>query len=139
MIKEKNKEDLQKKYLELQILVNQINQIQQQIQIMQNQILELKNLEDNLKRFKEIKENTEAYVPLGLNIFIKAKLADNKEFLVGVGNNALVVKNLEDTLLLIQSQINEVQNIINELEAQFTNLDLNAAKIQEELSGLSNQ
>ena len=76
---------------------------------------------------------------MGLNIFTKAKLSENKEFLVGVGSNVLVPKTLEETIDLIEKQIEEIGKIIHELERQLSELDLRGQVVQEELVNLSKQ
>ena len=139
MAKEKNNQDIQKNYLELQLLVNQISQIQQQIVSIQTQLNEIKNLKDSLEKLNKVKLNTEIYVPLGLNIFTKAKLANNDEFLVAVGNDILVEKSLEETTGLLSKQIIEVEKIILELETQLNALDANAQEIQTNIVNLSNK
>ena len=134
-----NKVEVQKKYLELQILINQINQVQQQILAIQNQMLELRNLKENIGKIKDIKINSESYVPLSSNILIKAKIIDNNEFLVAVGNNVLVPKTVEDTIELVEKQIKEIGDIILELEAQLNELDNKGKEVQDEIMDLSKQ
>ena len=134
-----NKVEVQKKYLELQILINQINQVQQQILAIQNQMLELRNLKENIGKIKDIKINSESYVPLSSNILIKAKIIDNNEFLVAVGNNVLVPKTVEETSELVEKQIKEIGDIILELEAQLNELDNKGKEVQDEIMDLSKQ
>ncbi len=139
MTKEKNKEEIQKKYLELQIIANQINQLQQQISLMQNQILELKNLRENILRFNEVKLGSLSYSPIGSNIFVKSKIEDNQEFLVSVGSNVLVAKSADETRILIERQINEIEKISYELENQLNIMDLRFQELQKEISDLDKQ
>ena len=139
MAKEKSNEEIQKKYLELQLLVRQINDLQQQIITIQTQILELRNLKENIEKFKEIKPGSESYVPLGLNIFAKSKLTDNKEFLVAVGSNIMVTKTLDETADLIGRQVIEIEKVVVELEAQLNEFDLKGQDLQMELVDLSKQ
>lgn len=134
MVNEKNKEEVQKKYLELQVLVNQINQLQQQIISIQNQFVELKNLKANLEKFGELKINSETYFPFGLNIFAKAKITDNQEFLVGVGSNILLPKTLKETTELLYGQVKEVEQILIELEMQLNELNVKGHELQEEIT-----
>ena len=134
MINERNKEDVQKKYLELQILANQINQLQQQILSIQNQFIELKNLKTNLEKFGELKLNSETYFPFGLNIFAKARITDTQEFLVGVGSNILLPKTLKETTELLEQQVKEVEQILIELETQLNELNLKGHELQEEIT-----
>jgi len=67
----KQDKDLQKKYLELQYIIQQITQIQQQILAIQNQLLDLRNLKENLNKVNEIKSDKDAIIPLGYNIYTK--------------------------------------------------------------------
>ena len=139
MVKEKDKEELQKKYLELQIIANQINQIQQQINLMQNQILELKNLKENILNFNNIKVGSASYSPIGSNIFVKSKIKDNKEFLVSVGSNVLVAKSMDETKVLIEKQADEIEKISYELENQLGIMDLRFQELQKEIMELDKQ
>jgi prefoldin alpha subunit len=139
MVKEINKEDIQKNYLELQIIINQINQIQQQILSIQSQANELQNLKESLNRFKKINVNEEAYIPISNNIYTKAKILDNNEFLVAIGSNLLLTKNIDETLLLINQQISDIENIIIELESHLEQLDFKGQQIQLNLSNLDKQ
>lgn len=139
MAKEKNKEEIQKKYLELQITANQINQIQQQINLIQNQILELKNLRENILKFNEVKLGSLSYSPIGSNIFVKSRIEDNKEFLVSVGSNVLVSKSTDETKALIEKQIDEIEKISSELENQLNIMDLRFQELQKEISELDKQ
>ena len=139
MAKEKNKEYLQKKYLELEIIANQINQIQQQISLIQNQVLELKNLKENILKFNDVKIGSASYSPIGSNIFVKSRIEDNKEFLVSVGSNILVEKSIDETKILIETQIDEIEKISYELENQLGLMDLRFQELQKEIMELDKQ
>ena len=139
MAKAKNEKDIQKKYLELQLFINQINQIQQQFVLVQNKINELNSLKENIGNFSKIKEGSESYVSLGLNVFTKAKLIEPKEFLISIGSDILIPKTIEETLKLVDSQINEMQQVTVELENQIRMFDLKAQDLQKDISESSKQ
>jgi len=138
MSKQKN-EELQKKYLELQIIVQQINNLQQQFSNIQNQILELNNLKESLNSIKDIKENSDSFVPIGFNIFTKAKLHDTNELLVNVGSNVFVIKTVEETNSLINSQINQIEFIIKEMEDKLHELEKSGELLQSQIMEMSNK
>ena len=138
MSKQKD-EELQKKYLELQIIVQQINNLQQQFSNIQNQIFELNTLKDSLNSIKDIKENSESFVPIGFNIFAKTKLHDTNELLVNVGSNVFVIKTVEETNSLIDSQIRQVELIIKEIEDKLYELEKTGELLQSQIIGLSNK
>ncbi len=132
MPKQKN-EDLQKKYLELQIIVQQINQIQQQLSNVQDQIFELNNLNESLNSIKDIKENTESFAPVGFNIFLKTKLQNTDELLVNVGSNVFITKTIDETNSLVNSQKEQIELIIKELEEKLNELEHTGELIQSEI------
>jgi len=137
MQKQDNQEGMQKKYLELQIIVQQINQLQQQLINIQNQLLELNNLRENLNNIKDLKENTESFASLGYNIFIKTKVQDTNELLVNVGSNVFVIKNIEETNSLINSQMKQLELIIRELEDKLNELGNTGQVLESEILDLN--
>ena len=138
MPKSKN-EDLQKKYLELQIIIEQISQIQQQINILQNNIFELSNLMESISILKEIKKDAESFSSLGSNIFVKTKIQDANELFVNVGSNIFVVKDLEETKLLVSSQINRVDQVIRESEIKLNQLGEDGRLLESEIMEMTNK
>ena len=134
-----NNKEVQKKYLELEIILQQINQIHNEIVNLQNQILELELLKQNLNKFKGLKKGTNSYVPLGLNIFAKAELKENNEFLVAVGNNVIVKKNYEETIEFVNNYVEEIERILNDLQSQLNLMDSKGQELQQELQNLINK
>ena len=91
-------------------------------------------MKTNLEKFVELKIDSETYFPFGLNIFAKARITDNKEFLVGVGSNILLPKTLKETTELLEQQIKEVEQILIELEQHLNELNLKGHELQEEMA-----
>ena len=133
--RDKEKE-LQQKYLELQLINNQMNQMQQHLNLIEAQILDLKHLENSLEEIKNVKEDTEILVPLGSGTFIKGKLIDNKEVLMNVGANTIVKKDLEDAISIIKNQEEELKNLIEQVERELTEVSVQAQIVQQEVQDL---
>ncbi|MFH1331982.1 MAG: prefoldin subunit alpha [archaeon] len=121
------KSNVNEKYLELQILNQQIKQLQQQIINLENQIIELEVLEDNLNELKKVKEGTEILVSMGAGIFAKAQLKDNKKVIVNVGSSTMVKKEIDEAKTLVTDQVNQMKQIINEITEE---LEKAAVRIQ---------
>jgi prefoldin alpha subunit len=122
------KSNVNEKYLELQILNQQIRQLQQQIVNLENQAMELEVLEDNLEEIKKVKEGTEILVSLGAGIFAKAQLKDNKKLIVNVGTNTMVKKDVDDAKKLVSDQIGQMKELIIDISNE---LEKAAVRIQE--------
>lgn len=133
---EKNKE-LQQKYLEFKSLEQQINQNQQQISILNKQIVEFKNLSDNLLKIKQTKKDTEMFSPLGAGIFLKAELKDTQNVIMNVGSNTFILKTVDEASDLIKKQVEELGSIINQLELNLQELVMHAQKLEQEIITLT--
>jgi len=89
-----DQKELNEKYLEMQILDQQLKQVNQQLLNLDNQTLELQRIEENLGDLKETKNGTELLVALGGGIFSRAELKDNKTVLMNVGANVVIEKDI---------------------------------------------
>jgi len=132
-------EKLQKLYLEFQILDQQIKQIEKQNTALNNQLMELAATNQSLEDMKKLKEKTEILVPLSSGIYAKAELKDNKNFIVNVGANTALVKDIDSTKKLMESQIEEMKNLqvnlINQLQGQTTK----AAMLEQEINKIASE
>lgn len=128
-----SEKEAQQKYIELQILTNQIKQIQQQISALENQSLALMELKDNLFEVSKVNPGTEILIPMGSSIFLKAELKDNKDIVMGVGSNVTVKKDIVSSQKVIESQINELNLLVSQLEHELEHIAIEAQSKQQEL------
>ena len=129
----KENRSLQERYIEFQILTEQISKIQQQTFSLSQQIMELKILKDSLNRLTKINLDTESFIPISPNIFVKAEIKDNKDVLVSVGSNVLVKKTILETEKIIDTQIKEIEEVMEKLQNDLKVIETKSIEIQEEL------
>ncbi|MCX6711989.1 MAG: prefoldin subunit alpha [Candidatus Woesearchaeota archaeon] len=128
------KQELQEKYIELQILDQTIRQIQQQLSILDQQLFELQRLNENLDEISKVNINSEILTPLGAGVFIKTQLKDNKDIFMNVGSNIITKKTVEESKNIINEQLQKIKLTISEMEEEITHATINAANIQQEIS-----
>ncbi|MEA3378066.1 MAG: prefoldin subunit alpha [Nanoarchaeota archaeon] len=128
-----NKEELQQRFQELQLLSSQLKQVQQQIGLFNQQAEELKKIKASVEEIEAKTENTEILAPLGAGIYIKAKLQKPKEVIMNVGNNVTVQKSTEDAKTIIHGQIKEIESIIGEMRLEFERGAVRAQHLQIEI------
>ena len=121
-------EDTQRKYIEIQILEQQIKQIQKNLEILNQQIFELNMISNSLTEIKKTKIGQELLIPLGSGIFIKTELKDNNEILTNVGSDVVVSKTNAETKTFIKSQTEFVTEMITKIEQE---LHLSISKYEE--------
>ena len=121
-------EDTQRKYIEIQILAQQIKQIKKNLEILNQQIFELNMISNSLTEIKKTKIGQELLIPLGSGIFIKTELKDNNEILTNVGSDVVVSKTNAETKTFIKSQTEFVIEMITKIEQE---LHLSISKYEE--------
>lgn len=129
-------EETQKKYMELQLLDQQIKQLQQQLMTVNQQIVELRRVDDDLTEFGKIKENSNMFFALGPGIFAEGAIS-NKDLLLNVGSNVLVKKPIIDTKKLINVQVAELEGLMVKLQEDMGAIGLRGNELQEELAELT--
>jgi len=125
--------DMQTKYMELQMLDQQIKQIQKNSELIENQIEELHLVIQALDDLSKAEVGSDVLVPLSGGVFVKAKLEDNKNLLINVGAGVSAKKTIPETKELIEKQIKEIEKAKIELVGELQNFAKKAQTIQEEL------
>lgn len=130
---------LQEKYIEMKTIEEQMKQIQQQAATLEQQLVELMGVKQSLEDFKKANKGDEILIPVSPGIFAKAELKDNKEFLVNVGANIIVKKDIESTKKLMDKQIEEIRGLHSTVMMQIQRLALKASSIEQELNELASK
>ncbi|MBN1156354.1 prefoldin subunit alpha [Candidatus Woesearchaeota archaeon] len=133
---EQNKKALQEKYVELQLMDEQIKEVQKHMLHFDQQISEVSNVRNALEQFRDVKQGEDALIPLANGIFVRAKLSNLDELIVNVGSNIAVKKSLEETKKLLDEQSAEIQGIRARIATQLEQLASKAQVLQAELMKL---
>jgi len=128
------KEEIAQKYMEFQLLNQQVQQSQQQLQMISQQVMELKILSKNVTEISSSEEGSEMYSNLGVGVHLKSSIKDIKYLLVNVGAGIFVKKTPEETTEIVDKQVAELDKYIQNME---TNLNKNMERaeiLKEEIS-----
>ena len=126
----------QRKYLELQVLNQKMQQITEQIQQLEQQSAEVDRITQSLDEFAQVPKETEALVPVANGLFAKAELLDTQNLVVNVGMNTSVQKTIPEVKQLINSQMDEMRKLQEDLSKQLTQLTQHAEQAEAELRKL---
>lgn len=127
---------LQEKYMEMKMIEEQMKEIHKQAQVVEQQLMELMATTQSLEDFKKTDKGDEVLVPISSGIFAKAELKDNKEFLVNVGADTVVVKDIDSTKRLMEKQVEEMRELHAKINMQMQKIALHASSIEGELKEL---
>jgi len=134
-MKEPSKE-VKQKYMELQLLQNQLMQVQKQIQALDAQAGEMDAVQEVLEDFAVSKVGSDMFVTLTPGLYVKAKLEVNDSVLLNVGGGAVVQKSIPDAKKIVAEQGTELRKLQDELSEQMRKIAEQAGKTQEELRAL---
>lgn len=124
----------QKKYLELQIIDQQLRLIQQQLDQIDQQMLEISTIFESLDEMKLAKDGEDILVPLVNGVFLKAKLTDSNNMLVNVGSGSLVSKTNAELKSLLEKQLAQLTNYKDNMMATLQNLYNEADRIEQSIN-----
>ena len=132
-------ENLQKLYLEFQMLDQSIKQLEKQNTALNNQLMELMATNQSLEDMKKINKGTEILMPLSGGIYAKAELKDSKNLIVNVGSNITVTKDVDSTKKLIETQIDEIQKLQKNLVIQLQEETTKGALLEQEINQIASE
>jgi len=130
------KKDFKEKYMEHQVLMQQLQQLQENISSLDKHILDLKVLNDNLDSIGKTESGKDTLMPLGSGIFVNGTLKDNKSVIMNVGANICVEKSVEEAKQTIDKQIEDVGNLLEQLQVEITNTSFRLQELQNEFQNI---
>ena len=125
---------LQQKYLELQVIDQQMKQLQRQLQLIESQMMEVTMTKEALNELGAVSKGTEMLAPISGGIFVRANLADSNKLAVNVGAGTVVEKTIPEVIRIMEEQESEIRKTYNSLAEELQKLGEKALEIQEELS-----
>ena len=132
----KTQEELQKKYMEMQMLDVQMKQIHKQLESVEENIGELMQTKNNIESIRGISQGTEILVPISSGIFVKGAIKDTSGLLVNVGANTVVNKSVEETKALLDSQMEEITKYREQMLQVLHKLENKAIELDKQLTGM---
>jgi len=121
------KKEIQENIEEFNILELKLNEIEQQTNLIEKQITELKGLEISLDKLKNFDKKTEMFSMLGSDTFIESEVKNNDKVLVNIGAKIFMKKNIKEAKESIEKRIDKMDGVYKELAEE-------AGKIIEKLT-----
>jgi prefoldin alpha subunit len=106
----KREQELSQKYIDYQMLEEQLKNIENQLKLISDNLLEIKYITESIDEISKLEKDRIILSPVSPGIFVKAKIQNPGTFYVNVGNNVVVKKNLEESKELMSIQQNEMKN-----------------------------
>ena len=130
------KEEVQKKYMELQLIQRQLQAIQQQVQALESQAGEMDLVQQVLEEFSMSAPGSDSFVTLTPGVFVKAKVLETDKVVLNIGAGAAVEKSIPDAKKIMADQGVELRKLQEELIGQLQKFAQRAEQLQDELRSL---
>lgn len=138
-MKKELEKKIKQKYLELQIMDQQLRQLQQQINKIDEQLMELALTDQSIEELRNIKNGSETLVPIAPGIYVEGTIKNVDSFIVNVGANIAVKKNIEETKKIIIQQIEEVSAYREDMAKRMKEIAEAAVEIEKEIETLDKE
>ena len=133
----KSHDQAQEKYLEFQLVQQQLEQLTKYMEELESKQAEFLSTKENLSELKISKIGSDIFMPVAQGIFAKATLSSSDELLVNVGADIAVTKPIPEVVSLIDRQIAEVKEIRFNIHANIEKLTERLNTVMEELESFS--
>ena len=133
MAENNNEQKLQEKYMEFQMLQQQMEQVSKYLEELDGKVHEFMQTRTNLKKMAEM-PLSEAFVSLAPGIFAQAEMKENQKFIVNVGANVLVEKSVPQISEMLDRQIKEISQVQIQMDQNLQSLNTRINELVKELS-----
>jgi prefoldin alpha subunit len=124
----KGEEELRRLSVELRFLEQTAEEVQSRINMVNAMITDLTYASMTLEGTEKEKENSELFVPIGSNSYIKAKLENPDKIIVGMGAGVSIEKTLPEAKEIIKKRIENLDKTRTSLQQQL-------AQVTDRISG----
>ncbi|MFW9946786.1 MAG: prefoldin subunit alpha [Candidatus Odinarchaeota archaeon] len=122
---EKN-QNLQNQLYQLRILREQYDMYQGQLEIINASLGNYLNTKYTLQNLKDgVKKDDEIIIPIGGIVGVKASIQDTEKFLLFIGKDTVIEKNIDESIEFIEKLIQQHNEQIKSLSQIIQKLDLN--------------
>jgi prefoldin alpha subunit len=124
----KSEEELRRLSVELRFLEQTAEEVQSRINMVNAIITDLTYASMTLEGIEKEKENSELFVPIGSNSYIKARLENPDKIIVGMGAGVSIEKTLPEAKEIIKKRIENLDKTRTSLQQQL-------AQVADRISG----
>lgn len=90
---------------------NQLETLQQNLSLVDNSLQELKMVSKSLGEIDAAKKESDIFVPIGQDSFIKAKITDTDNVVVGIGAGVAAKKTIKEAKDDFEERIKELEKV----------------------------
>lgn len=128
-----DEEKMQQKYMQFQMLQQQMEQINGHLEQLNQKNAELEISINAVKELGKTKVNNEFLAPIADGVFLKGELKDNQKLIVNVGSDVTVEKNVTEVAELLEKQKESLTENMAHADLLMKEMSSQAMKLYQEI------
>lgn len=133
------RQELQEKYIEMQLLKQQITSYVEQKQAIDEKQNELNSTVEALQKLSSVKKGEEMWSSLGSGTFVRSDIKDIEKVLVAIGAGVVTKETITRAIEILQSRANDLENLSNEIVKEANRLVERINELEPELEKLAGE
>ncbi|MFH1631310.1 MAG: prefoldin subunit alpha [Candidatus Aenigmatarchaeota archaeon] len=130
-------QNLQKKYMQFQMLKQQITALMEEKTKMDNAVTEMSMTIDAISKIKNIKEGEEMWSTLGSGAFVRSNILNKEKVLIDIGMGMYAKKDLDNAIEVLQNRLDEIIKVSGDITSTITKMDSEMRAVETEMQKLS--
>ena len=132
-----DKNQLQEKYIELQILKQQVSSLIEQKHAIDERENELNVTLAALRKLDTVKKGDEMWSSIGSGAFVRSDIKDIEKVLVAIGAGLVVKESVPKSIEILELRLHEFSDINSEVVQQINTLVSRMSKLETELQKIA--
>lgn len=124
---------------EYELIRNQSDVYSQNLELIDGSLLELRTVINTLDEIKVMKKDSEMLVPIGADSFIKAKIIDQKNAIVGIGASISTKKTIADAKVDVETRLSELERAKADHMSNLEKLHARLRELEPSVRGIVSQ
>lgn len=129
-------QQIQKKYIQGQLLKQHIASMVEQKNVLDEKIAEMSVSLDALERMDELKKGGEIWSSVGSGTFFRSDIKDTDSVMISIGAGIVIRKSREQASVILKKRIEEIRKLDLELMEEATKYASQLEEIEQELQEL---
>jgi prefoldin alpha subunit len=110
-----DEKELQRIYLQLQIMKKQLNDMMEKKLMVEQKINEIMNTINSVNHIRKTKKGEEVWVSLGSTLHVKTRIEDTENVAIGIGAGIVAKKTIDEAFEILEKRLNELVDINNQI------------------------
>jgi prefoldin alpha subunit len=137
--KKDKKEELQTKYIQLQLLKQQFQELAETRNTLLERMSDITTSIDALQKLDSIKKGDEIWSSIGSSAFVKSDIKDTENVLVGIGAGVIVKENRARATELLESRLSELKKIEQEILTELSRFAQAIGQLEPQVEQLAHE